>query len=212
MVDNQVIMLRESFLNRKPPANIITHQRTMSHQLQKLFSSPSILHHHDEKRVLYVDLDASKEFGFGAHIFHSTDESSDPPKQKAEQSILFLSRLLTDAETRYWPTELEIAGIVWVVKKIRHMIEASAHCTVVYTDHSAAVSIVCQTSLNTTSTEELNDEYLHSHTLTLTLTHTKIKALTSLGLTGPSRPMMPARLSMAVYEYVSRFTATITKQ
>ena len=36
------------------------------------------------------------------------------------------------------------------------MIEASAHCTVVYTDHSAAVSTVRQTSLNTTSTEKLN--------------------------------------------------------
>ena len=117
------------------------------HQLQKLFSSPTILHHHDEKRTLYIDLDASKEFGFGAHIYHSTDEMSngDPPKQKSQQSILFLSRLLTNAETRYWPTELEIAGIVWVVKKIRHMIEAS-HQVVIYTDHAAAVSIVRQTS------------------------------------------------------------------
>ena len=126
------------------------------HQLQKLFSSPSILHHHDKKRVLYVDLDASKEFGFEAHIYYSTDDSADPPKQKSQQSILFLSRLLTDAKTRYWPTELKIAGIVWVVKKIRHMIEASTHCTVVYTDHSTAISIVRQTSLNTTSTEKLN--------------------------------------------------------
>ena len=126
------------------------------HQLQKLFSSPTILHHHDEKRVLYIDLDASKEFGFGAHIYHSKEDSPDPPKQKSQQSILFLSRLLTDAETRYWPTELEIAGIVWVVKKIRHMIEASHHPTVIHTDHSAAVSIVRQTSLNTTSTEKLN--------------------------------------------------------
>lgn len=73
------------------------------------------------------------------------------------QPILFLSRLLTDAETRYWPTELEIAGLVWVVKKIRHMIEATrSPTTIIYTDHSAAVSIVRQTSLNTVSTEKLN--------------------------------------------------------
>ena len=136
------------------------------HHLQKLFSSPTILHHHDEKRVLYIDLDASKEFGFGAHVYHCTDDlpsktnpvepPKQPPKQKSQQSILFLSRLLTDAETRYWPTELEIAGIVWVVKKVRHMIEASTQSTVIYTDHSAAISIVRQTSLNTTSTEKLN--------------------------------------------------------
>lgn len=36
------------------------------------------------------------------------------------------------------------------------MIEASAHTTIIYTDHSAAVAIVRQTSLNTTSTEKLN--------------------------------------------------------
>ncbi len=127
------------------------------HHLQKLFSSPTILIHHDRKRILYVALDASKEFGFGVHVYHSTEPlGPDPPKQKSQQSILFLSRLLTDTETRYWPTELEIAGIVWAVKKIRHMIEASEHPTVIYTDHSAAVAIVRQTSLNTTSTEKLN--------------------------------------------------------
>ena len=31
--------------------------------------------------------------------------------------FLFLTRLSTDAKTRYWPTELEIANMVWVVKK-----------------------------------------------------------------------------------------------
>ncbi len=128
------------------------------HQLQKSFASPTILHHFDEKLQLYVDLDASKEFGFGAHVYHSDSEvtATESPKQKSQKPILFLSRLLTDAETRYWPTELEVAGLVWVVKKIRHMIEAAVHTTIIYTDHSAAVSIVRQTSLNTTSTEKLN--------------------------------------------------------
>jgi len=32
--------------------------------------------------------------------------------------------------------------IVWVVKKVRHMIEAAKAATIVYTDHSATVSIV----------------------------------------------------------------------
>ena len=127
------------------------------HHLQKLFSSPIILVHFDDKRRLFIDLDASKEFGFGAHVYHSLDEDiASIPKQKSQQSILFLSRLLSDAETRYWPTELEIAGIVWVVKKIRHMVEAAKDYTIIYTDHSAAVSIVRQTSLNTTSIDKLN--------------------------------------------------------
>ena len=140
------------------------------HQLQKLFSSPTVLVHFDETRTLFVDLDASKEWGFGAHVYHVMGDNATPscvmrdtpilsgqhPRQQSQQSILFLSRLLNDAETRYWPTELEIAGLVWVVKKIRHMIEASRHDTVIYTDHSAAVSLVRQTSLNTTSVDKLN--------------------------------------------------------
>ena len=133
------------------------------HQLQKFFSSPANLVHHDHKRVLFIDIDASKEFGFGAHAYHDAKDKDwikdaliAPPQQKSKQSVLFLSRLISDAETRYWPTELEIAGLVWVVKKMRHLIEASTHATVIYTDHSAAVSIVRQTSLNTSSIEKLN--------------------------------------------------------
>ncbi len=91
------------------------------------------------------------------YVYYSTESlGPDPLKQKSQQSILFLSRLLTDAETRYWPTELEIAGIVWAIKKIRYIIKASEYLTVIYTDHSAAVAIVRQTSLNTISTEKLN--------------------------------------------------------
>lgn len=141
------------------------------HHLQKLFSRPTMLSHFLPKRQLYIDLDASKEFGFGAHVYHLRTDltkpppdgtsipvstSSPAPTQKDTEPILFLSRVLTDAETRYWPTELEVAGIVWVVKKVRHMIEASEQPTIIYTDHSAAVSIVRQSSLNTVDVEKLN--------------------------------------------------------
>ena len=68
---------------------------------------------------------------------------------------MFFNRLLIDTETRYWPTELKIANMVWVVKKIRYMIEASIHKTIIYTDYFATVSIVRQTSLNIISVEKL---------------------------------------------------------
>lgn len=111
------------------------------HQLQEVFASSIMLHYHNPTRQLYVDLDANKEFGFGAHIYHikadlpktsdhikaDLPKASDPsegitnkdlvaateaPKQKSMQSILFFSRQLTPAETRYWLIELEMAGIV----------------------------------------------------------------------------------------------------
>ena len=49
-------------------------------------------------------MDASKEFGFGACVYHLIDGKVKP--------ILFLSRLLTEAERSYWLIELEVAGLV----------------------------------------------------------------------------------------------------
>lgn len=43
-----------------------------------------------------------------------------------------------------------------MVKKIRYLIEASVKIIIIYTDHSAAIGIVRQSSMNITSTEKLN--------------------------------------------------------
>ena len=131
--------------------------------LQRAFAQPTTLVHFNKARKLYIDLDASKKVGFGAMVYHVKEPNASAmsavstPKQKDVEPILFLSRSLSDAETRYWPTELEVAALVWTVKKIRHMIEASeTPPIIVFTDHSATVAIAKQTSLNTTSIEKLN--------------------------------------------------------
>ena len=73
------------------------------------------------------------------------------------QPIMFLSRCLNTTEHNYWPTELKIADVVWIVKKIRHMIEFNLKSlVVVYIDHSAAVFISKQTTLNIINTNKLN--------------------------------------------------------
>ena len=38
---------------------------------------------------------------------------------------MFLSQMLAPAETCYWPTELEVAGLVWVLQKIHHLVKSS---------------------------------------------------------------------------------------
>ena len=51
-----------------------------------------------------MNFDNNKEFGYGAHVYHSFDDEKfviDSSKQKSQQSIFFLNRLLIDAETRY---------------------------------------------------------------------------------------------------------------
>ena len=136
-----------------------THEEVGSFQdLKGAFKEPTFLTHFDRKRKLFADLDSSKSWGFAGMVYHVEGDPADGdfPRTKV-QPIMFLSRCLNGAEKNYWPTELEVAGIVWVVRKIRHMIEAS-ECppTIIYTDHSAAVPISRQTSLTTSSTDKLN--------------------------------------------------------
>jgi len=70
--------------------------------------------------------------------------------------ILFLSQLLTDVETHYWPTKLKVTELIWVLKKTRHLIEATEQSTIMYINHTAAVEIEHQFSLNTTAVKKLN--------------------------------------------------------
>ena len=137
--------------------------------LQGLLSRPSYLTHFDACQTLYIDIDASKDFGFGIIVYHDDVQSATNPDSSATTTmayttrgrkkirpIMFLSRLLTAAEMNYWPTELEVAGLVWTVRKIRHLIESSKSKVIVYTDHSATTDIVKQSSLNSVSTLRLN--------------------------------------------------------
>ena len=131
---------------------------TSFEQLQAMLSSPTILIYFMPDRILFIDLDALKERGFGAMIYYvkeGTDTSKYPPRT-AVQPIMFLSRLLRGPELNYWPTELEIAGMVWVVRKVRHLIESSTKPVIIYIDYGANVGIAKQTSLTTAFTEKTN--------------------------------------------------------
>jgi len=149
---------RESMKQRveNPTAN----ELQAFHDLQTAFANPRNLHHFQKILRLYIDLDASLH-GIGAMVYHTVN-NRDPPTQKSVLPILFLSRVLKPAETRYWPTELEIAGLCWVIAKTRHMIEPSNFPTVVYTDHSAILQIATQTSMNTTSLVRMNTRHIRS--------------------------------------------------
>jgi hypothetical protein len=57
---------------------------------------------------------------------------------------------------------METAGICWVILKIRHMMEASTHPTIMYTDHAPAVPIATQTSLTTTSLVRINMRHVRA--------------------------------------------------
>lgn len=108
-----------------------------------------------------IDLDASKEFGFRAIVLHTAANKTLPeghwPSTTSVQPVLFLSRLLTPVERNYWPRELEIDSFVWVVKKVRHIIELSKAKVIIETNHLAIIDILQQSSIiSTTSTMRIN--------------------------------------------------------
>jgi hypothetical protein len=134
------------------------------------------VYHHDPERVLYLQIDASKENGFSALLFHTAksylwDKKSHIPRTVI-QPIKYISKTLNTAEKKYWPTELEVACLVWAVRTLRTEIQSSrAKPTVVLTDHAATCGILKQTSLFTTDKArsnlrlQLSSEYLSQFAL-----------------------------------------------
>ena len=66
------------------------------------------------------------------------------------------NRMSNEVEIKYWPTELEIVGLIWVIRKIRHMIESAKQINVILIDHTANISIVKQTTFANNNTDKLN--------------------------------------------------------
>lgn len=149
--------------------------------LQKRFAQENLFHHFERNRQLYIDVDASMEHRVGVVIYHMKNEEDKGPK--SIEPILFLSRMLNDAETRYWPTEMETVGPVWAVRKLRQLIEASSKPTIVYKDHRSIIGLAKQISLNSVSVKKLNlrhirvSEYLRHFTLDVCYKHSPLNII-----------------------------------
>ena len=85
--------------------------------------------------MFYIDIDAFERRDLGTLIYYF------------KFSLVF-NRMFNEVEIKYWSTEFEMAGLIWVVRKIRHMIKATKteEPTVIFTDHSVDISIAKQTT------------------------------------------------------------------
>ena len=126
--------------------------------LQRALTTETYLHHYDANRQLYIDLDGSKKYGFGVMVYHVRGDPQGNSFPKADvQPIFFLSKLLNPAELRYWPTELEVAALIWTLKKIPHMLsQRSGRKVIIFTDHSSTTDITRQTTLSSSSSDRMN--------------------------------------------------------
>ena len=66
--------------------------------------------------------------------------------------------MFNEAETKYWPAELEMAGLVWVIREIRHMIEITKteKTAVIFTNNAINISIAKQTILANNNINKFN--------------------------------------------------------
>ena len=108
------------------------------------------LHHVVDNMPIYAFLDSSKEYGTGLAVYQLTGDPEVYSKSRLVP-LHFMSKPLTDAETRYWPMHLEMSGLVWAVKRMRPYMER-AFVTFV-TDHHSNVALCKMQGLDTVSAD-----------------------------------------------------------
>src|SRR5579871_7062844 len=120
---------------------------------------------HDNCTLMWTPLSAVSEqwSTMSLEIRQTTSSMIQDIKHNSIQSVMFLSRVLTPAEQRFWPTEMEVAGLVWVVSKLRHLIQSTQRRpAIIITDHAAATFISKQTSLTSTSPTRMNQRLVRA--------------------------------------------------
>jgi hypothetical protein len=151
--------LRKTFVKKEILKKLIELEIRSYEHLQIVFNKESFLRHFDQFRKLFINVNISKKKDVEVMIFHVKDNSEkDITFRRADiESIMFLSKIFIFAETRYWFTELKMIDVIWVVKKVRHMIECSKiSFTIIFTNHAALIEIIKQTSFTFFNTNKLN--------------------------------------------------------
>jgi hypothetical protein len=106
-------------------------QKMSFEAVKEAMAGPNTLIHYDSSIPLVIRMDASKERGYGAMItqipvwsFPEDRQAGtvlDPTAERydhtLERPVCFLSKRLNRHEMNYWPTELEVAGLVWTVRR-----------------------------------------------------------------------------------------------
>ena len=92
---------RQNYSNRTPLNQPTEAERVAFKTIQHEFQRHTFLAHFDAKRQLFINIDVSKERGYRAMVYHLKSGSRDRAWPTAIDPILFLSKCLTPAESRY---------------------------------------------------------------------------------------------------------------
>ena len=139
----------------------------LSNEEQKVFRDIKLIFefftffiHFNKIRRLYIDLNAFKKWDFVVMIYHVQENFANDKvtfSRISMQFIMFFNKCLNEVEKNYWLTKLKIAKIVWVMRKIKHMIKIiECFSIIIYTNYSATMSISRQINLTISNIDKLN--------------------------------------------------------
>ncbi|RYC62820.1 hypothetical protein CHU98_g3380 [Xylaria longipes] len=124
-------------------------------------------------RQLFADFDSSAD-GIGIEVYHVREDViprlmqdsviAQYPPRYAIQTIACLSRPLTEAEKRHWPTEMELCGFVWLLKKCKQWLNTAKMTPIVFTDCKATLGL-CNRNTNiasSTASSNSNRKIVHA--------------------------------------------------
>ena len=155
---------RRAYVVKIRVRNSTKKKKTAFATLQSLFFKFFFLIHLNIKRQLFINLNVSKKFDFEIMIYHVKAIWNDKNcfSRNSIESIFFFNRLLSSIEIRYWFIELKLIDVVWVLKKVRHMIEAYDNflSIVIYIDHELTLNIVKQITLIINFIDKLNFRFV----------------------------------------------------
>ena len=117
------------------------------------------------KRQLFINLNINKKFEFEIMIYHVKIiwNNKNCFSRNSIESILFFNQLLSSIEIRYWFIELKLIDVVWILKKIRHMIKIYdvSLFIVIYIDHETILNIAKQIIFIINFIDKLNFRFLN---------------------------------------------------
>lgn len=106
------------------------------------------------------------ERGFGVILFHLKNDhvwiTGDLIPAIAIESIMFLSRCFIKAELNYGLSELEVAYLVWVYKRLRIILVSNPYSIVMLIDHEFTKGIVNYLILNTIFMDRVNRRLINA--------------------------------------------------
>src|SRR6266480_4654709 len=105
--DSMSDQARKNYSKKTSIINVSDLEKKSFKAIQKTFDDLNFLHHQNPNQHLYINLDTSKQYEFSVTVYHMLDDDDSSLNHTVKenhqkvQPILFLSKLLTDAETQY---------------------------------------------------------------------------------------------------------------